>query len=336
MIRAPRIWSLSLAAAAAFAPLAARAGDATLAEALFRDGKALLNAGDYAHACPKLEESYNQDPATGTLLALALCYEQRGSLASAWTTYSQVAARAHGEGRADREQAARERVSALTPRLSKLTVQVPPAVAALPGLVVKRDGQPLAQAAWGSALPADAGAHTVEVSADGRKTWRGSVRLAAERDSQTLSVPPLEAAASGSTAPSEPVVETAAPPRAAPASATESASALRPVGLVLGGLGVVGVGVGAVFGLKAQSSNKQSKADGHCDANGCDPVGKGLRNDAFSAARVSTALFIAGGALVAGGVTLYLIGGPKRESAALALTPNASAAGAGLWLHGGF
>src|SRR5207244_2156613 len=131
-------------------------------------GKALMAQGDYARACPKLQESYNQDPATGTLLALGLCQEQRGALASAWTIYSQVASRAHAEGRSDREQAARERVTALTPRLSKLIVQVPPQVAALPGLIVRRDGQPLAAAAWGSAVPADAGEHVIEVSADGK------------------------------------------------------------------------------------------------------------------------------------------------------------------------
>jgi hypothetical protein len=51
------------------------AGDPVLAEALFHDGKAQMKKGNYAAACPKLAESYKQDPATGTLLALAVCQD---------------------------------------------------------------------------------------------------------------------------------------------------------------------------------------------------------------------------------------------------------------------
>ncbi|HEY4160032.1 MAG TPA: hypothetical protein VGM29_18095 [Polyangiaceae bacterium] len=334
--------TLSLATLGLFAPFTAHAGDATLAEALFRDGKALMDSGDLQHACPKLSESFTQDPATGTLLALALCFEKSGKLASAWSTYSQVASRSHQEGRADREQAARERVSALEPRLSKLIVQVPPEVANLSGLVVKRDGQQTNNAVWGSALPADAGAHTIDVSADGKKPWHADVTLGAENDAKTVAVPALEdaPAAPQSASPLGATASATPNPSESPASSPSSASSspLRPIGLVAGGLGVVGIGIGAVFGLKAKSANTSSKANGHCDATGCDATGKSLRNDAFSDAGISTALFIAGGVLVAGGVTLYLVGGKKSETSAatLALTPSASNTGAGLWLHGGF
>src|SRR6188768_3528832 len=122
MTRRFRYFGCLLVAVAVGAPALARAGDATLAESLFRDGKKLMTAGDYAKACPKLAESYAQDPATGTLLALAVCFEEQGKLASAWTTYSEVASRARAEGRVDREQAAREHVTALAPRLSMLTI----------------------------------------------------------------------------------------------------------------------------------------------------------------------------------------------------------------------
>ena len=54
----------------------AHAGDAATAEALFREGRTLMDAGNYTAACPKLAESYAQDAATGTLLALGMCQER--------------------------------------------------------------------------------------------------------------------------------------------------------------------------------------------------------------------------------------------------------------------
>ena len=118
----------------------AQGGDTATAEALFEQGKQLLRAGNAAAACPKLAESQRIDPSTGTLLALAMCHEADGKLASAWAEFTSVEARARNEGRSDREQAARTRAQALKPRLSTLEVRVSPQVAATSGLEIKRDG----------------------------------------------------------------------------------------------------------------------------------------------------------------------------------------------------
>ena len=69
-----------------FAP-DAQAGDQTLAETIFQQGKALMASGDYARASPKHDESFRQDPATGTMLALAICQQQQGQLADKATRY---------------------------------------------------------------------------------------------------------------------------------------------------------------------------------------------------------------------------------------------------------
>ena len=101
--------------------------DAALATTLFQDGRALMAAGRLAEACPKLEESQRLDPGGGTLLNLALCHEQAGRLARSWSEFNDAAAVARRDGRRDRELAADSHAAALWPRLSKLTVSVPPA-----------------------------------------------------------------------------------------------------------------------------------------------------------------------------------------------------------------
>lgn len=311
------------------------AGDTALAESLFREGRALMDKGDYAAACPKLSESYAQDAATGTLLALALCQEKAGLTASAWANFAAVIPRAKRDGRPEREQAAREHMDALEPKLSRLTIEVDAQTAALDGLVVKRDGQALGSGAWGAASPVDPGTHAIEVTAPGKATWKGTVQVGANADSQTLKVPQLV------DAPGQP----ASAPQASGAASTSSASGdsgktLRTTGLIVGGAGLVGLGVSGIFGLRASSLNSESNEDGHCDGNNvCDSVGLEKRDDAVSAATTATVALIAGGVLTAAGVTLYLVGHSKRgrtETALLQATPLPSPGGGGLLLHGSF
>src|SRR6185503_4280485 len=147
-----RVWFLVALASAGLVARHSRAGDNALAETLFQEGKALMREGNFEAACPKLAESFQQDPASGTLLALAVCRERKGELASAWATYTEVAGRSHDEGKKDREAAAREKAASLETRLSWLELLVPPAVAALPNLELKRNGQSVPRAAWGSVL----------------------------------------------------------------------------------------------------------------------------------------------------------------------------------------
>ncbi|MGH7269511.1 MAG: hypothetical protein ACREJ3_03695 [Polyangiaceae bacterium] len=292
----------------------ARAGgaeDQAAAESLFDQGKALMAQHKYADACPKFAESLRLDSGVGTMLYLADCYERTGQTASAWGQFSEAAAEARKEGDS-REKIARARAARLLPLLSSLVVQVSAADA--PGLEVKRDGSALDRALWGTAIPVDPGKHTVEAVASGKKAWKGEVDVAAGGAHASLVVPALEDAPAVA---STPAVLPAAPATATTTTTTQPASPVegdvearshtrRTLGLIAGGLGVVGVGLGAYFGLKASSTYSASNAGGHCGPdNHCDPTGLSDRSDASSQATISTVAFIVGGAALAGGALLY-------------------------------
>ena len=291
----------------------AHAGDAATAEALFRDGRALMEAGNYKAACPKLEESYAQDPATGTLLALGICQERAGLNASAWATFSDTAARAKRDGRADREKAAREHMAALEPKLAHLTIQVDPSLTSVTGFSVKRDGRDVGAGAWGASLPVDPGEHVVEATAPGRKPFSTKITVPAQAVAQTVQIPALELEPQASTdvKPGAPGSE----PPLGDAQNTRTVAPLRLPGLIIGGVGIVTLGVSGIFALRASSLNSQSKEDGHCDAhNQCDDIGGAKRDDAKTAANVATVTVLAGTALTALGVTLFLLK-PRQENA---------------------
>src|SRR5262245_57607372 len=92
------------------------------AEALFADGRRLMITGEYASACPKFAASQKLDPAVGTELNLADCYEKLGRTASAWAEFRSAASAAHTVGSKDREQLATDRAKALETKLSYLTI----------------------------------------------------------------------------------------------------------------------------------------------------------------------------------------------------------------------
>jgi hypothetical protein len=72
-------------------------------------------------------------------------------------------------------------------------------------------------------------------------------------------------------------------------------------------VGLAGVVVGSIFGVKAANKNAESLP--HCLPNNsklCDAVGVSLGEDAFGAAAVSTGAFIAGGVGLVGGTILFL------------------------------
>ncbi|HEY5377157.1 MAG TPA: hypothetical protein VIK01_25930 [Polyangiaceae bacterium] len=307
------------------------------ADETFLAGRALLKDKRYAEACSKFQQSQAEDPASGTLLALAYCQELSGLLATSWSSYLAAAQLAEREGHADRQTAATERARALAARVSSVTVSVPPELLELPGFHVSRDGAELERASFGVPIPMDGGSHAFVATAPGRVSWSNTVTLRAEGDQKTLVLPVLDSA------PPAPRPAPKESPKLAPLPATDSGRgdsslALKRASLVLAAGSVVGLCLGTAFALSAKSENDESNADGHCDNTGCDPRGVEARNDALSTARVSTWTFVASGALAAASITLYLeaLRRPTGEKRAEAVRTRVSLAGSRLLFSGSF
>ena len=310
-----RSLSTLLAALVAISPLGARAqGDATsraLAIQLFDEAEALLGNKQVSAACPKYAESYRLDPQLGVLIYLAECYEKNGQLASAWGSFREAdeLARKRGDPRADQ---ARERATALEPRLSYLLIRVPDA-ARLPGLELIRDGAPIATVLWGERAAIDAGTHRIEARAPGYKRWQRELTVPAEPGVSNVDVPKLEAEAKSA----------GGGPTAGRISRTDATpgTSQRIAALAVGGLGIAGIGVGGFFGLSAQASLSDSK-DACNDANYCTPRGVELRNSAGSKALVATVATGVGVAALATAAVLWFTAPKSSQLGQAPSTPN--------------
>jgi hypothetical protein len=324
-----RFVAAACAVAALSAPSIARAQrtddphDVARADSLFNAAKALLESGQYVDACAKFAESKRLAPGLGVTLYLADCYEHIGRTASAWTEFrsAEGLARARNDKRAD---VARGRAQDLEVKLDRITIIVAPTIPQA-GLVVLRDGVTVSSEEWGLAVPVDPGDHVVVFSAPGRAQRTLPAHVGPEAPNATVRLDRLED--STSPPPPAPVLATAPVTSVAtPAPASEAAPAdpgrtRRWIGIGVGAAGVVGVALGAVFGLGAKSKLDQSN-DGPCDAsNSCTQAGLDLRHQASSAAGASTVFFVLGGAAVATGVVLYLTAPKPSTTVGLALTP---------------
>ena len=319
----------------AFADPPKAASDPAGAQTLFYEARQLMNAGKFAEACPKLEESLRLDDGLGTAFNLADCNEHIGKLATAWAGFLDVASGAKSVGQADREKLARKRAASLEPRLPKMIVDVP---STLKDATVKRDGVVVGAAAWGTPIPVDAGPHQITVTAPG-KQW-DATSTAAEKQTVHVAVPAeLPAAAIAEAPPPPPPLDAANTTGGAgfvPPAQESRGGTQRALGWTLAGVGLVGIGVGAGFGLSSMSKRDDSRD--HCQGNACDPDGVSLRSDAIKNGNIATISMIAGGAAVVGGLALVLTApkGEKPRTGTIQAVPMAGLGSAGMLLQGTF
>jgi hypothetical protein len=316
-LKAALVVGLSFAAGSARAQ---GVSETALAEALFRDGRALFAAGSYAEACPKFAESNRIDPQLGTLMNLAQCHEKQGRIASAWAEYLRAATLAARAGQAPREQVARSNAAAIEPKLTHVVLV---ADSTAPKRVTL-DGEPIGEGVFGTAIPIDPGTHTVLASAEGHVPFQRTLDVVPGGQDQTVHIPDLAE-----------VTPIAAPP---PLVSESSSSWPRTVGWTLVGTGAAAVVLGSVFGVVA--FKEKSAANGQCGTTTCTASGLSDVSTMKTAEVVSTLAI--GGGVIAAAAGVFLVVRGRRPDAAPAATgylhfhPLVGLGSAGASLSGGF
>jgi hypothetical protein len=213
---------------------------------------------------------------------------------------------------------------------------------------VSMDGEPVGDRLDGTPIPVDPGQHkfTFRVAgqpptdqsfivSEGQKNWRETITLGKP------AMPPLT-----SPTPAAGPSASASTPLESVAVASSPGTGQRIAGIVLGAAGVVGLGLGAVFGGVAASdwsSAKQACAGqpASCTTSASSP-GYQEEGSATTMATLSTVSFVAGGALAAGGIIVFFTA-PKRPSSeahtsasGVELVPTGGPGGAGMTIRGWF
>jgi hypothetical protein len=279
------------AAMVATASLPCHAGDAALAEQLFRDGLALVDQGKPVLACDKFEASMATEPSGGAALNLGRCNEEQGKTATAWAFYQRAATLFRAGREPDRHAFAAEQVARLESALIRLTITAPN----VEGLEVTRNGVAVPGTALGTPLPVDPGEQVLEARAPGHETVKLVVQITAD-DSVTL--PPLPVRAE--------------PERAGQPGEDTGVDPLVLSGGILLGLGAVAGVAGGVIGATvlgdADRARELCGGNNSCDQSSEGREGRQLADDAKSKALIADVLVIGGATVGAAGAALLIWG----------------------------
>jgi len=278
------------------------------AEAFVQQAHALLGAGRVEAACAKFEAAEALVVGAHTLLELGDCYQRAGRSASAWHTFLQAEALARDKNDGELAQRASERVTVLEPKLNRIVFLVP-TTSRVPGLSVRLGANTVPASAWGTAIPVDPGTQRVSASAKGYRAWSAEIDASSgEGRRYVIDVPTL----------------TPEQIRA------DRGRAYRTAGVVTGSVGLAGIGAGAVFSaLSRGPDGPNSCAKGVAQ---CTPTS--TSKSSFSDA--ATVSFAVGGALLATGVTLFVLApsSGNKENHALRVAARYASSGGRLQLEG--
>ncbi len=327
----PRLASLLLVLSSV--SLAQAPAPATRAEQLFRHARAMLAEKNYVDACPLLEQSHRLEPALGTLLNLADCFENIGRSASAYRAFTAAAEWAAKNGETKRKEVAQQRAQALEPKLSRVTIVLAEPVPGATAAVTTVDGA--AVETWvidARTVPLDAGAYRVTVFAPGRRSMQKGFEVSSTPAAVTVSFEALEREAPVIAQPPLPAVVIVAPVVAPKPSPVRRVSTAGVVTLTAGAVVLAASTAGLIWSGDVLTRVARQQPGGPDAA--APTVTRGEFNLAQPLQAASVAGAIVGGLAVVTGVTLLIVN--ANQSAPLEAGLSLSPTGAGVSLRGVF
>jgi hypothetical protein len=288
-------------------------GDIAAADALWKAGRDDAARGDWAAACPKFQKSLDLDEQLGTLLNLADCYFNLGKFATAWARWNAAIewAKRTSDPRLDFIQKEQKKTEAKLPHLV-VEVQNP-----VPSLTIRRGSVEIEQAMWGVPIPTDPGGVEIVVLRGDAELERTAVEVkVAEVSTVKLDLAEIDRRHPKPIEPPEPLPDPIVlppPVKKAPYDPTQ-----RTIGLIVGGVGIAAVLTAAGLEIAALVKKSQAEEPDACVNKFCSPDGLAAAEDAATFAEVGQWVGIAGLAVFAVGVTIFLTA-PSEDDAPVAL-----------------
>jgi hypothetical protein len=295
---------------AAFADTAHSAADIAQARELFQQAMAQRDTGDAEGALEKFKSAHALGGTPLTGLELGRTYMMTRRLVEASEVFLSIARIPVSSQETPRSTAARAEAEQLAKKAHARTPSVTVRVVGAPlaAVTVTLDGEPLPAAALAGARFVNPGSHFFSATTAAGGHAESSVTLAeGSTASVDLNLASGVAARGSEVSPAPPVATpsvSAPPPDVAPSASTSPSShsywtGRRILGVGIGLVGVAGLAVGTGVGLSA--NGEYSRAEGEAGA-----ARRSDSSSAVSAGNVATVVFVAGAALAATGVIVWL------------------------------
>jgi hypothetical protein len=275
------------------------------AESLFFRGKSFVVMKKYDEALADFHASLDIVASPNTRLLIARCLRDQGKLVAAYVEFERTLVEAKElvgvdprYGRAI--DGAQDDLKAIEPKIAFVTVHVTNATDTTTLTIAHEE---IRRAAWGEPAPVAIGTSDVVVSTPGRTPVQTTITVAAaERKSIDV-----DAAGSDGSASTGPTSTTPAD-----ASGPNDRTKLRPYAYVAAGVGVVGLATFFIAGAMANS--KYSDLQSSCPNNACPPSKSDEISGGKSAQTIANVGLVFGILGAGAGVTLYVLGMPKRTT----------------------
>lgn len=299
-------------------------GGSVTADRLFEEGRLLSKASRFKEACERFSQSDQLKHTFGTAVNLGECAERDGHVALAWQRYDDAAHTAERTGSRELAKFARERASALAPKLCTIVVRV--ADPTLPGLTILVRDRTLPPAAEVGIL-VEPGDVSVTINASSTPALHQNLACAAGAITFVrfpLLSPPAEPSP---VKPAEPAASE--PPASEPPAPAPSAPALSPpepeahghtAAIVMAATGGAAIATGVVLGIVAKGRQNDAHALCPSEAQSCDGADRAndlIRSGHNLAIGADVAFGIGAAAVITSGI-LWLAGRSHDSSVAIA------------------